>query len=70
MVTCRYVVICAESSAETSCKLAILAPVGRTDSRPSVTRIVTEDVNAVTKLTSEAESAIHDGDMSQVAHCI
>ncbi|CAL5221270.1 g3430 [Coccomyxa viridis] len=38
---------------------------GRRESKPNVTRSVTEDVDAVIKLNSEAEAAIHDGNMSQ-----
>ena len=39
---------------------------GRRNSKPKVTRSITEDVDAVIKLTSEPEAAIHNGDMSQV----
>ncbi len=35
-----------------------------------MTRSVTDDVDAVIKLNSEAEAAIHDGNMSQVAQRI
>ena len=70
MVSSQRCFTCAALSPDISCKLTTLAPAERRDTRSSATRSITEDVNAVSRLTSEAEFAIKDGNMHQVPQLV